>query len=529
MGFALSRVRGLACAAMPGGADTSGGLPFLGPGHRSVEQVGAARAFVRSLFACGPGAGLGFFELDLERGLVHLDLGAARMTSGDDGLEDGLTVSREAFLSAFSGEVRDALAGLGTRQAGFTVEGRVGRTEEPRFVAVTVPPGAEGPIFGVLRDTTRHRREIELAQSAQRLESIGRLAGGVAHDFNNLLTTILGSAELLQEETDTEEIRALAEEIVMAGERGRELTQRLLTLSRRRQVERKKTELVSWIRSSVDAWRRLLEPGVRLDVDLPNDRMVSWVDPRGLEQVMHNLLVNARDATPDGGRIEIALELSGPPPEGSGSNWCTLRVSDDGTGMEPGVQARVLEPFFTTKDVGQGTGLGLSTSHAIVRQFGGELALDSRPGRGTHVRMWLPLTEQDPTDDMPERISVPPEVRRQRILVLEDDRSVGLTMERMLARLGFEVALVHDEASAFAVMRSERIDLLVSDVVMPRTTGPAVARRLRQEFPQLRVLFVSGFAGTELERHGWDPQTPLLAKPFTADALLGRILELLVS
>ena len=517
---------------MPGNVETSKRSPFLGPGLRAQPQDdlrdGPEARFARSVLDCGPGVGLGFFEVDTDRRLVHLDRGAAWITAGGPEPRDGLTLSLEAFLSAFSGELQDLLAkAMSAAGSCLSAEGRVGRSDPPRFVSLSLSPTKEGPLFGLLRDSTQHRREIELAQNAQRLESIGRLAGGVAHDFNNLLTTILGSAELLRDESDMDEIRALAEEIVIAGDRGRALTQRLLTLSRRHDGERKKIELTQWIRSSADTWRRLLDPGARLDLDLPIDRMVSWVDPPGLEQVMQNLLVNARDAAGDGGRIEVGLQLSGPPPEGKGSNWCTLWVSDDGPGMEPELVERVLEPFFTTKEVGQGTGLGLSTSYAMIRNFGGDLRIDSRPGRGTHVRLWLPLTEQDPTGDMPERSGALLETRHHRLLVLEDDRSVSLTMERMLHRLGFEVALVHDETSAFEVMRSERIDLLVSDVVMPRTSGPAVARRLREEYPQLKILFVSGYAGAELERHGWDPQTPLLPKPFTAEVLLARILELL--
>ncbi|MEM1023661.1 MAG: ATP-binding protein [Myxococcota bacterium] len=500
---------------------------LLGPGYVGGLQADLlsselSLAFLRSLFAQASQVGLGFFEIEPKTSRVHMDVNAARLFVSDSGLADGRSAELAHFLAIFEPELRSTLErGLAHGQS-IVAEGRLLGEGTPLYVSVTL--GAEGGrFFGLLQDTTVHRREMALAQNAQRLESIGRLAGGVAHDFNNLLTTILGSAELLMDESDPEEIQALAEEIVAAGDRGRELTKRLLTLSHRQEGQRKKTDLPAWIRASVDPWRRLMDAGVRLDLDLPTDRLVSWVDPHGLEQVMHNLLVNARDATEGGGQIEISLELSGPPPGGSGSQWCTLRVSDDGPGMDPEVQARVLEPFFTTKAVGEGTGLGLSSSFAIIRGFGGHLEVDSRPGRGTHVRMWLPLTEQEPTDDLPERLEIAP--RRHSILVLEDDRAVGLTMAKMLERLGFSVVLVHDEAGAFEAVRSRRIDLLVSDVVMPQTTGPEVVKRLKAEFPQLRVLFVSGYAGGELERHGWDPQTPLLAKPFTADALLARIAE----
>jgi PAS domain S-box-containing protein len=504
---------------------------------RDVTPLESRERFLQSLELSARVAEIGAFAYVHDRRAVEMSPQSAAIV----GLDATSEVSVERFFDLFASDHRDRVSDGFQRVAErsrreWEFEARLdGDPNEPRYVRLWLhrEEGMAGGqrLSGVVQDVTQQRIERESAQHAQRLESLGRLAGGVAHDFNNLLTTMLGSAELLKGETDPAVVDELAGEILLAAERGRALTRRLLTVARRQEGQRRRTDLGALIKESAPLWLRMLGEQVKLELDIEPGTLTVFVDPRQIDQVLMNLLINAKDAMPEGGTVGLDLRSSPPPPQLSGVDpavrWCRVTVRDDGMGMPAEAVERAFEPFFTTKGQGKGTGLGLATSYAIVRQCGGAFHLESQPNDGTLVQFWLPCTDQDPTGDLPATTDTPTSLRRRTIMVLEDDLGVGQTMLRMLERLGFRVVLVHTADEAFAAARAESIDLLVSDVVMPDVSGPGVAARLRDRFPGLKVLFVSGYAGTELERHGWDPQTPLLSKPFTAEELFTAVTDLL--
>ena len=498
---------------------------FFGSGSR---EPGAERErFIRFVKRAARVAMFGGLELRPDG--VGLTGNAANMLTGPDGPRE---LSFDAFVALFEQaahrrisaavqEVRDDLERV------VEVEAALLRKEpSPRYFRLWIH-GEGGCVYAVIQDVTPQRKEREMAQSAQRLEAVGRLAGGIAHDFNNLLTTILGSAELLVDAPDLDEVAGLSSEIQQAAERGRDLTQRLLSVARRREGVTQKTDICGLVAESHGMWQRVLGESCELAIDLPKGSVCATLDPRLFDQVIMNLLVNAKDASPDGAKVVI--RVTAPEPSADGEEpWCTIAVCDHGRGMNAEELDRAFEPFFTTKMVGQATGLGLATSYAIAHQLGGSLEIESRPSQGTTVRMHLPVVDRDPTADLPV-IGVEPKLPdgQRTVLILEDDEMVALTMTRMLRRVGFEVEVAVDLEGALAVMRRRPIDLLISDVVMPGRSGPEVARTLREHWPELRVLFVSGYAGTELERSGWRPDTPLLSKPFSGEELALKVGEIL--
>ncbi|MGF1510798.1 MAG: ATP-binding protein [Myxococcota bacterium] len=494
--------------------------------------------FVRSLELSAQVAEIGGFTYIHDDKTVELSSQAAAVLNIDLGGDVAIEQFLDMFDPADRSKVSEGFQRVfeGSRRE-WEFEARLGNdTRRPRFMRLWLYRDelsiSQHRLYGVIQDVTQQRVERETAQHAQRLESLGRLAGGVAHDFNNLLTTILGSGELLKGEHELSVIDELVDEILLAAERGRAMTQRLLTVARRQEGHRRRTDIGGLIAESAPLWRRMLGERVKMDISVEPGPITVVVDPRQFDQVLMNLLINARDAMPDGGNVKIELRSSESAPahlpsQGENERWCQVTVQDNGQGMAPEAVERAFEPFFTTKGPGKGTGLGLATSYAIIRQSGGALDLESQPERGTTVRIWLPCTDQDPTGDLPPTATTPTSLRRRTIMVLEDDLGVGQTMMRMLERMAFRVVLVHTAEEAISAASVTPIDLLVSDVVMPEISGPAVASRLKEKNPELRVLFVSGYPGTELERHGWDPETPLLHKPFTAEELFDVVTKVL--
>jgi CheY-like chemotaxis protein len=366
------------------------------------------------------------------------------------------------------------------------------------------------------------------------MDAVGRLAGGVAHDFNNLLTAIRGNAELLLLDIPAGDPRREdVEEIRKASDRAATLTRQLLAFSRRQVLQPRVLDLNGVVREMERMLRRLIGEDVelvtRLDAGLEQVR----ADPGQVEQVVLNLAVNARDAMPAGGRVtvetrnvELDEEMRRGFPYVVPGPYVMLSVSDTGHGMDTETRERAFEPFFTTKPAGRGTGLGLSTVYGIVKQSGGFVWIDSELGRGTTVRIYLPPVGEPAA---PQAEASAPALAAQgtgTVLLAEDEVTVRRLAVRVLRRGGYTVLEAGDgeEALRLAQAHAGAIDLLVTDVVMPRVGGRVLASRVRSARPGVRVLYISGYNEEAVQHHGvLDPDTAFLGKPFTAEQLLTAV------
>lgn len=399
----------------------------------------------------------------------------------------------------------------------------------------------------VLVDVTQAKRDeatratLESAlHEAQKMESIGRLAGGVAHDLNNLLAVVLCGCELLLEDFPSDDLRREeVEAIGNAGQRAAELTSQLLAFSRRQMLAPRIVELNRLVESALKMVTPLLGAQIvtvwRPGSDLP----AIEVDPTQLDRVLVNLCVNAREAMPFGGRItlETSTEVigEGHPARELGASLgphVTLSVSDSGIGMSPETAKRIFEPFYTTKTGGLGAGLGLSTVYGIVRQSGGAIRVASQLGSGTTFTLYLRAAEESRPSAAPVALPGPLVGVRghERILLVDDEKDFKTLLRTLLERQGYLVVEAGDARAALAAWeRGERFDLLLSDVLMPGMSGPALARKLRLEDPGLKVLFMSGYADAPVVRELIDQGHPILHKPVKVRDILQRIRDLLDS
>ena len=377
-------------------------------------------------------------------------------------------------------------------------------------------------------ESARSQLEEQL-RHAQKMEAVGRLSGGIAHDFNNLLTAIRGYSELLLGELTGSPLRADVEEIFNAAERAATLTGQLLAFSRRQILSPEVIVLNQRVMDMSRMLGRLIGEHIAIDLHLSTDLWSIRADAAQLEQVLVNLALNARDAMPDGGRLAIetanrdvtvaqagSLEVAAGP-------FVELRVRDTGVGIPADLQARIFEPFFTTKPKGAGTGLGLSMVYGYVRQSGGAITVDSAAGRGTVFSLLLPRTD-DTTDRTPTpKILVGPVKRGGTVLVVEDERALRRLAATVLGNAGYRTFEASDGQQALDVftVHANRIDMVVSDVVMPRMGGIELARRLRLMRPDLPILFVSGYVAQSEALA--ESTTPILLKPFSPEALLRAV------
>jgi two-component system, cell cycle sensor histidine kinase and response regulator CckA len=394
-----------------------------------------------------------------------------------------------------------------------------------RFVSpVLDASGTVRSVLGYGLDITEQRITEEQLRQSQKLEALGRLAGGVAHDFNNLLTVISGTSEVIEETLDANDERLEMLHVIRdAASRATELTRQLLSFSRRAPERPRVIDAHAAIHSVVQMLRRLLGEPVRIDLALDAPTATVRVDPGHLNQILINLAVNARDAMPDGGSLGITTRTTSTMLDGAAAPSLELRVTDTGHGMCPDTLARAFEPFFTTKAASEGTGLGLSTVYGIVSQSRGVIHIDSVVGQGTTVTVQLPLETAAPTDD---GISVTAEPGLDRgsetILVAEDELGVRLLIARTLRRFGYTVleAASGGEALATAAAFPGPIHALVTDLVMSDVGGHMLARQLRTQRPALRVVYMSGYAEPEEHPTVDDTDGTFLSKPFRVTELV---------
>lgn len=379
-----------------------------------------------------------------------------------------------------------------------------------------------------IQSEQRLAAEQRLLQS-QKMESIGQLTGGIAHDFNNLLAVVLGNLSLLGKFVRGEgRAEQLLERAIQGAERGAILTQRLLAFARRQELAPQSVDVALLVHGVMDLLRSTIGGGVEIVADMPRAVEPALVDPNQLELALVNLAVNARDAMPEGGRVTISLadarlaegnRLALPP-----GDYICLTVADTGHGMDADTLARASEPFFTTKEIGKGTGLALSMVHGLALQSGGAFRLRSAPGQGTQAEIWLPRSEAeaDRTAPAPPRQESPPQGGS--VLVVDDDELVRQSTAGMLEDLGYSVAQAASAAEALQALGRARFDLLITDVVMPQMSGAALVSRAKAQRPDLPVLVVTGYA----ERSGeLAADAARLNKPFTAAELAAAIAPLI--
>jgi two-component system cell cycle sensor histidine kinase/response regulator CckA len=383
--------------------------------------------------------------------------------------------------------------------------------------------GGDACLLLLAHDVTETRQlERELRQS-QKMEAIGRLAGGVAHDFNNILTAIGGANSLILERfaADDDPMRRYSEQIKRSIARAATLTRQLLAFTSKQPTQPVVLDPNDAVRAIVDMLQRMIGADIEVRTELGARGRVK-TDAGALEQVLLNLAVNARDAMPSGGRLTLrTVDVAGygvsgdDVPEGA---WVLIGVNDTGIGMDRATQARVFEPFFTTKAQGKGTGLGLSTAYGIVKQSGGHILVDSSPGRGADFRIYLPRQAELPVREPPAPAVVRSPVGSETVLLAEDDEAVRDFVAFVLGKLGYRVLQAGDgvEALGVAAAYGEPIHLLLSDVVMPLMDGHELARRLVEERPGLKVIHMSGYPGDSVERSGGGPVLP---KPFEHEEL----------
>jgi two-component system cell cycle sensor histidine kinase/response regulator CckA len=381
----------------------------------------------------------------------------------------------------------------------------------------------------------RERRRLEdQVRHAQKMEAIGRLAGGVAHDFNNLLTVITGYSELLLIDPQlSESTRSALEEIKKAAERGGTLTRQLLVFSRKQKLTPQTVNLNDLVANMEKMLTRLIAENIELVTVLQPDLGMVRTDAGQLEQVIMNLVVNARDAMPEGGKLLIEtgnVSLPAQQLDLKTGPYVRLAITDTGIGMNAETQSHIFEPFFTTKEPGKGTGLGLATVYGIVKQSGGAINVYSEPGRGTTFRVYLPRVDQQTEVVAPQRAAPQSLDGRETVLVVEDDPEVRRLIGGILRARGYHVieSTKGEEAIRFAHTLPDPMQLIVADVILPEMSGPEVVRRVKEARPGIRALYISGYTDEAVLRHGTlEAGAIFLSKPFVPEALAGKVREAL--
>lgn len=381
-------------------------------------------------------------------------------------------------------------------------------------------------------------RAEETLRHAQKMEAIGQLTGGLAHDFNNMLTGVLGALDLIQRRVASGQLNDLGRYVDAAtssANRAAALTHRLLAFARRQSLDPQPVDVNQLVQSMEDMLRRTMAEHIQLDTILQPDPWQAYTDAHQLENALLNLVINARDAMDDGGRLVIqtgCVKISSLQPDGPEvGDYVTLSVADNGCGMPAEVVAKAFDPFFTTKPIGQGTGLGLSMVYGFVKQTGGHVRIDSTPGQGTLITLFLPRsqTQTQQQEDHNAPVAIQGAQTNETVLVVEDEAAVRMLVVEVLQELGYKVLEAVDGISALPHLQSDqRIDLLVSDFGLPGLNGRQLAEVARQHRPELRVLFITGYApNAEVRGEFLAPGMDMLAKPFSIDMLGAKVRQLI--
>jgi PAS domain S-box-containing protein len=437
-------------------------------------------------------------------------------------------------MEAFEKQV----AGLDPLSSDVPVRRKDGTTFVADINAVPLVMGGRSCLLGVFRDMTAVKELEAQVRQAQKMEAVGRLAGGVAHDFNNVLGVILGHCELaLKRLRRDDPLTNNLEQMLDSAERGAALTRQLLAFSRQQALSPAYLDLSAVVHDLARMLERLLGEDIELELSLAEDRAPVHADPGQIEQVIINLAVNARDAMPGGGRLLIATSrhaaASGSPEivgDGPARATVVLTVTDTGCGMDETTKQHLFEPFFTTKEMGKGTGLGLSTVYGIVEQAAGRIEFESELGRGTTFRVILPSAERaTATEPTPTRRQAE-EGRGETILVVEDEEGLRTLVQDLLQDLGYTPVVAANGGEALLAVEEQHLrpEVLITDVVMPGMSGTTLADRLRRTLPDLKVLFMSGYSDVEDradEAHGGLQN--LLHKPFHAADLARAVDDVL--
>jgi two-component system, cell cycle sensor histidine kinase and response regulator CckA len=395
---------------------------------------------------------------------------------------------------------------------------------EPAALNLLDDPAVAGIVI-TYRDVSERRDLERRVRQMERLEAVGQLAGGIAHDFNNVLLVIRGYSSVLRNALGDSELAADVDEIAKAADRATDLTRQLLAFARRQMLKPVVLDLGEIVLDIESLLQRSVREDIELSLDLGHEEGRVVADPSQIEQVLLNLVVNARDAMPDGGEIVVSLaptvlEADAPvsPPLEPG-RYVALSVTDTGCGIPESALPYIFEPFFTTKDEGMGTGLGLSTVYGIVAQSGGGIEVAARPEGGTRMTVYLPAAESAPAedDDQPQASRLP--LGHETILLVEDEDAVRDLVRRVLELAGYRVLSAARPSEAQRVAVDEQIDLLLTDVVMPEMSGYDLATRVRLAQPASQTLFISGYAHSALADTAQLPIGELLRKPFSPDEL----------
>jgi PAS domain S-box-containing protein len=456
-------------------------------------------------------------------------------------LESDVARARALLAAAFEGNADRASGEFDMRHANGTV-----RTLD--IVASRIPPAGGRP-RAVLnsRDITERRHALEALRlrdeqlrQAQKMEAVGRLAGGIAHDFSNVLTVITAASERLYDRVgDRREAVGDIESILRNCERAASLTRQLLAFSRQQTLTAQPLDLGQLVRRAARLLKRLIGEHIVLALDCPDDVLAVEADPTQVEQVLMNLAINARDAMPDGGSLRLSIRRTAVDEEFARNHapmlageYVLLEVSDTGSGMSPETAAHAFEPFFSTKHPSQGTGLGLATVYGIIKQSGGYIWIDTEPGRGTTFSIFLPPTSERPRPRETHRRRAVEQPVSATILLAEDEDEVRALLRDVLETHGHNVLEVSGLAQGVEVASAYggHIDLLLTDVVMPGGTGRDLAREIAARRPGIKVLYMSGYPDVGGSPQSvLEPGVPFLSKPFTRDVLLAKVNELLTA
>jgi hypothetical protein len=413
---------------------------------------------------------------------------------------------------------------------------------EPRRILASARPivDAGGRRLGAvaaMHDVTEQRSLEAQFRQAQKMEAVGRLAGGVAHDFNNLLSVILGYTEITLAAGDVaQRVRDNLEEVHEAGQRAAELTRQLLAFSRKQIIEPRVLDLGALVRDMEKMLRRVIGEDIQLTTSLAARIGNVRADPGQIEQILMNLVVNARDAMPGGGTLtletaehDIDAAFVRDNPGARAGSYVLLEVRDTGTGIPHEIQGKIFEPFFTTKGEGKGTGLGLATVYGIVKQNGGYIRIESEPGQGTSVRIFLPLVPEE-ADELDRPATAPPAGGTETILLVEDEPSLRHLASAALRGYGYNVLEAGDSFEALRLCDAHQgpIHLLLADFILPGMRADELASRAVKVHPESRVLYMSGYTDDALVRDGiLQPGVALLQKPFETSVLARRVREIL--